>query len=144
MIVVGDGPYRNELEKIVECCGIKDMVTFVGQKEKQELPQYYSNAEVFILPSQKEGMPNVVLEAMSYGLPIVMTPCEGSKELICENGYAVSVKNFTECLVELCNNEVLRAKMGKKSRDLIENYFLWSQTADKYLKLMENVLNKKG
>ena len=62
------------------------MIQFVGQKEKDGIVPYYQNADLFILPSAKEGMPNVVLEAMACGLPIVMTSCEGSKELITDNG----------------------------------------------------------
>lgn len=94
LLIVGDGPYRPHLEKITAEHKLEGLVSFVGQKDKKELPSYYRQADIFILPSRKEGMPNVVLEAMASGLPIVMTACEGSRELIDGNGYAVPVGAF--------------------------------------------------
>ena len=72
------------------------MVEFVGQKNKKEIVPFYQNADLFILPSAKEGMPNVVLEAMACGLPIIMTPCEGSKELVQDNGYILLTSEMGE------------------------------------------------
>lgn len=143
LIIVGDGPYRGELERIAKESGEEGSICFEGQKTKRELPHYYENADVFILPSKREGMPNVVLEAMASGLPVVMTPCEGSKELIKENGFVVPVEQFTETLALLCNDSVSRLKMGRKSRELINTCFLWSTTAKEYENLMKRVLNEE-
>ena len=137
LTIVGDGPYRQELERIAAENHLSDLVTFVGQKNKAELPVYYQAADIFILPSKKEGMPNVVLEAMASGLPIVMTPCEGSEELIKENGYAVPVSEFAQKLICLCKDQNLRWQMGKVSRQLVRERFCWEGIAKQYLELME-------
>ena len=142
LIVVGEGPYRGDLEQLSKDYGVENIISFQGQKDKHELLEYYGNADAFILPSQKEGMPNVVLEAMSYGLPIVMTPCEGSQELIDGNGYVVKTEKFPNCLGELCNDVSKREKMGKRSKELIGEKFLWSSVAKQYLNLFERVRNK--
>ena len=104
LVIVGDGPYREKLEKIANENRCTSMICFEGQKDKAELLSYYQQADIFILPSKKEGMPNVVLEAMACGLPIVMTPCEGSKELVTNNGIISSIDTFADKLTELCSN----------------------------------------
>lgn len=141
LIVVGDGSYRSELEELVEQYSVGNLVKFVGGKEKAELCEYYQNAEIFILPSNKEGMPNVVLEAMASGLPIVMTPCGGSEELVHDNGYVVSIDCFKETIIKLCNDQQLRMEMGKNSRIIVEEKFGWEEIAGKYIALFNRILS---
>ncbi len=166
--IVGDGPFREELEKIVaegsnesvsirndslekthedivSNAGGKDLnlqtiIRFHGQKTKAELPKYYSEADLFLFPSRKEGMPNAVLEAMSYGLPIIMTPCQGSDELIDGNGYVLKAEEFGDRIVELCLDKALREKMGQRSTELVEKKFSWGNTARAYLDLFGKIM----
>lgn len=140
LIVVGDGPYREKLEKMAQDWMVKDLIAFEGQKSKEEIVSYYQNADLFIFPSEKEGMPNVVLEAMSCGLPVLMSPCEGSKELIHDNGYIVDVTDFSQKIVELINSKENLKKMGTKSRQIIEEKFDWTITVSKYLKIFDDIL----
>lgn len=139
LIIVGDGPYREILEDLVEQYDVKDIVQFVGGKEKNELGEYYRNADVFILPSRMEGMPNVVLEAMASGLPIIMTPCGGSEELVKENGYVVQVEHFDKAIVKLCNDRDLRLTMGEESRKTVETEFSWEKKAKAYLEIFHRL-----
>ncbi len=141
LTVVGDGPYRQTLEKLAKRYEVSDRIIFAGQKDKEELTDYYQDADVFILPSKKEGMPNVVLEAMASGLPVVMTPCEGSDELIDGNGYAVRVNLFGDKLALLARDERRRKKMGEKSLELVRERFLWSSIADQYETLLRDACN---
>lgn len=140
MIIVGDGPYRAELEHIVEENNVRESIFFVGQKNREELLLFYQSADFFILPSQKEGMPNVVLEAMACGLPVVMTPCQGAEELIEDNGYISSIDEFPERVIELVNEEDKRNEMGLKSRERACNLFSWKKTAEDYMEIMQNLL----
>lgn len=138
LIIVGDGPYRSELEQLVQATGTDKLVTFEGRKEKQQVRGYYQAADMFILPSLSEGMPNVVLEAMASGLPILMTPCEGSKELVTDNGIISSLDDFEENLIKMCLDDELRMRMGKNSLYNIERNFQWKSIAARYLKMMQN------
>lgn len=133
LIIVGDGPYKEELVKITAESDAQDMVCFEGYKNKSEILAYYQDADIFILPSRKEGMPNVVLEAMACGLPIVMTPCEGSRELITDNGYIVEISDFSKHVILLCTDNELRKKMGENSRIRAEKVFAWSKIVDAYM-----------
>lgn len=144
LVIVGDGPYRTALEEIAKRFQVEDMVSFEGQKDKKEIRSYYQNADLFILPSEKEGMPNVVLEAMAAGLPIIMTPCEGSEELINGNGFAVSVDEFTDKIALLCNKPELRKAYGNISRQNIVNDFSWDKIVDEYIEKICIVIEKRN
>lgn len=135
LTVVGDGPYRASLERIVQEYGFGNIVKFVGQKSREDILAYYQEADVFILPSKKEGMPNVVLEAMACGLPVVMTPCQGSQELIEGNGYISELDNFIVTLSNLVADDKLRNQFGSVSRERTERLFSWNTTADRYLEI---------
>lgn len=140
LTVVGDGPYRDTLEKLVKRHELEEVVHFEGMKSKDELVSYYQRADVFILPSKKEGMPNVVLEAMACGLPIVMTKCQGATELIDGNGFSVDVNDFSNKLCEIISDDDLRTRMGEESLNRINNYFTWDITVDGYIEIMEDIL----
>lgn len=140
LIVVGDGPYRETLERIAEENHVSDMVEFVGQKGKEEIVPFYQNADLFILPSSKEGMPNVVLEAMACGLPIIMTPCEGSAELICENGYKAERKEFADYIIKLIGDNEMRKEMSINSNKRVKNFFSWKHIVNEYLETLDGLL----
>lgn len=143
LLIVGDGPYREELQKIAEIHECKDMICFVGQKDKTELLSYYQQADIFILPSKKEGMPNVVLEAMACGLPIVMTPCEGSEELVSDNGMISPIDTFADMITKLCINAELRRDMGQNSLASVEKNFQWKSVGRKYMNVFEMIEKKR-
>ena len=137
LTIVGDGPYREELERITSESGTEPYVAFEGKKNKKELYDYYSRADLFILPSESEGMPNVVLEAMAMGLPILMTPCGGSKELIADNGRIEPIERFVDALIEMCGDERTRICMGRQSELLVRTKFSWQEKAKEYIAVFE-------
>ncbi len=132
LTIVGDGPYRRELERITREAGVESMVSFAGNRGKAELPSWYQKADVFILPSLSEGMPNVALEAMACGLPVIMTPCEGSRELIGDNGIIAERKQFIAEMIRLGNNPDLGREMGRRGREKAVRAFRWEKTAEAY------------
>lgn len=77
--MVGDGPLRTELETQVDQLGLESMVQFCGHQD--DAIRYLAAADAMILPSRFEGMPNVVLEAMAVGTPVIATKSGGTVEL---------------------------------------------------------------
>ena len=142
LTIVGDGPYKEELIRITKENNVEEYVSFVGKKNKQELYPYYNNSDLFILPSESEGMPNVVLEAMSMGLPIVMTPCGGSKELIDGNGIVSNIDEFVENIIRVCSEENERLHMGEVSKKRARELFSWESKAEEYLNYMKSLIVK--
>ena len=85
----------------------------------------------------------MVLEAMSCGLPVVMTPCQGSEELISGNGYIADIAHFTEKMEELIVNWELSKQMGQQSRRVILDQFSWNHAVIQYEKLMEACVKQR-
>jgi glycosyltransferase involved in cell wall biosynthesis len=80
LLLVGDGPQRKELERLAKSLGISDRVHFAGWRA--DVPAILAAADMLVLPSRYEGMPNVVLEALAAGKPVVATRAEGVVELL--------------------------------------------------------------
>lgn len=142
LTIVGDGPYREKLEQDVKKYQVENIVKFIGQKNKDELPVYYQTGDIFVFPSKREGMPNAVLEAMACGLPIIMTHCEGSDELVTTNGVVTDSEKFADNIVQLANDDNIRKKYGEESRRIIEEQFGWNKIVEQYLNVLEGVKHR--
>jgi glycosyltransferase involved in cell wall biosynthesis len=81
-LVVGDGPLRGSLEMLSEKLGLTEHVFFLGKKA--DIARLLKASDVFVLPSVWEGFPNVVLEAMASGLPVIATKTSGTPEAVAE------------------------------------------------------------
>jgi glycosyltransferase involved in cell wall biosynthesis len=80
LVLVGDGVDRQKLEHLVDFLGLRDHVVFAGHHG--DVQPFYARAEVFVLPSHSEGSPNVLLEAMEAGVPIVATAVGGVPDTV--------------------------------------------------------------
>lgn len=140
LTVVGDGPYRMTLERLAKQYGVNEMITFAGQKGKDELLPYYQSGDIFLFPSQREGMPNAVLEAMACGLPVLMAPCEGSKELIDGNGLIVEAEKMGDVLCDVVKDSDRLRTWGKESRRRATELFSWNFVVQSYLEMMRGIV----
>lgn len=82
LVLVGEGPKRNELEALAVALGLADRVQFVGVLPHDRLRAWYNAADVFCLASEREGWPNVVTEALACGTPVVATQAGGIPEIV--------------------------------------------------------------
>ena len=144
LTIVGRGDYEVPLKRQCAELGIENRVEFRGYVEHFRMPEVYAHADIFVLPSLNEGMPNGVLEAMASGLPIITTYTGGTCELIRGNGIVIPMKApqaIADAIVELAENVSLRHNMGRRSREITET-LVWDLVADRYLALYERVLNQ--
>lgn len=141
LIIVGDGDLKNKLINKVSNAYLNSKVTFLGTIKHDDLPNFYQNADVFILPSLNEGMSNSLLEAMASGLAIIATDTGGVKELINEeNGIIINQKNSIDIfnsLEKLYKDRDLLSKMKKNNREKVFN-FSWKKTKEKYKNIYDN------
>lgn len=82
LVIVGSGPERQKLEIQANSLGLADRVQFAGALPQTELPTWYRAADVFVLPSRSEGVPNVLLEASACGIPWVASHVGGIPEIL--------------------------------------------------------------
>jgi glycosyltransferase involved in cell wall biosynthesis len=82
LIVIGKGELDQELQGAIEASELSASVELLGERNAQELSRYYAAADCLLLCSKREGRPNVVLEALSSGLPVVATSAGGTAELL--------------------------------------------------------------
>ncbi|PWA54820.1 GDP-mannose-dependent alpha-mannosyltransferase [Artemisia annua] len=123
---VGDGPYRGDLEKLFE--GMP--AVFTGMLQGEELSQAYASGDVFLMPSESETLGQVVLEAMSSGLPVVAARAGGVPDIIPpeqegKTGYLFTPGDLDDCLnklVPLLDDKGLREKIGQSARAEMEKY----------------------
>jgi glycogen(starch) synthase len=93
VLVVGDGPYRRDLEKLAQTLELEDIVRFEGWVHGGRIGLYYSAADCFVLASSEESFGIVLLEALMYGLPVVASQTWGAREILREglNGFMFPV-----------------------------------------------------
>jgi glycosyltransferase involved in cell wall biosynthesis len=125
-VIVGGGPLENELRAMSLELGLESSVVFVGHSE--DVRPYLEIGNVFVLPSQWEGMPLAVLEAMAYGLPCIVTDVGGNREIIVhgEHGYVVtpgSSAELAKAITHLLSHKEERERMGRNARRRVETCF---------------------
>ena len=114
LVILGKGELKKELHEMAEDLNISERVEWKGHVTNPQ--KYYENADIYVLPSRHEGMSNSLLEAMSFGLPaIVSEACHGSLDVIKHNktGFVIPVNDhmaLASAIEHLANNYSLTAK----------------------------------
>lgn len=125
--IYGEGELRDELEKLISSLKMDGRIRLMGAANN--MPEVLSKAELFVLPSDYEGMPNALLEAMASGLCCISTacPCGGPEAVIDDgiNGRLVPVgdeQSLSGTMLELLKDSAKRHKMGKHAMERAEKF----------------------
>lgn len=140
LYLVGDGPQNNDLRKHAKKKGIEDCMVWHGWVDKGRLREIYRSADCLVNPSFCEGMPNVVLEAMACGLPVIASSVPGNDTVVRdgETGLLFELDKpdaFQMALREIMTDPVRASKMGQKGRAWVLNDFSWGRVAEAYADL---------
>jgi glycosyltransferase involved in cell wall biosynthesis len=123
--LVGDGEKRPQIEQIIAELKLESQVTLHGRKGGVELAALYQQADVFVMSSDREGMPLVLLEAMAAGLPVVASDVQGLREFVSHNGVLVknpSPETFAAALDDLIAHPATLRRLSAQSRTWAEHY----------------------
>ena len=138
--LVGDGPLKNSLQSLVKRLAISNEVEWTGWVDKLQLRNLYQSADFVVNPSFFEGMPNVVLEAMASGLPVIASDVAGNNEVVShgETGFLFSLKEpglLVEYMQILATNNDLRRQMGQVARKRAQERYSWETVARQFVGL---------
>ena len=143
LVIVGDGPLRDALTRLVDDLDIGCITWFAG--DRRDVAQVLRLFDVFVLPSLAEGISNTVLEAMATGLPIIATQVGGNAELVREglNGRLIPSADeprLVQVLTDYLNQPPLRHDHGTASRRLVIEKFSLKSMLEAYQTEYETVL----
>jgi glycosyltransferase involved in cell wall biosynthesis len=143
LTVAGDGPERAAAELDVSRRGLRE-VRFLGHVSGTAKARAFQQADIYLFTSLAEGMPNSVLEAMAFGLPIVTRPVGGIRDFFEDGrmGYATDSSDpgdYTELLGRLVSNPELCATMGQYNRAFARQRFAASVVAARLLTIYAQV-----
>ncbi|MEC4677653.1 MAG: glycosyltransferase [Nitrospirota bacterium] len=145
LTIVGEGAEKKRLKQQVDQSALNDFVSFVGSVPPDQIVNYLSKSDCLVLPSLWEGTPNVVLEAMAAGLPVVASDLSGIREIVTPdlNGLLFQAKNVDElskALMKIISDQGLCKRMGESGREIIESLGLgWKQTASRYRECYQKI-----
>lgn len=142
LLIVGHGPDRPRLEQQAQTLGISDRVHWAGQQA--EIPSLLAACTALVLPSRWEGMPNVVLEAMAAGKPILASNVEGVAELVQPgtNGWLFPPDQpqiLAETLTHFLYDSTATSRMGRESQSIISERFTIDIYVSNHIKMFRNL-----
>ena len=142
-VVVGKGPDSEEVKEKIGQLRMQNNFKLTGFVSDEDLPLYYNIADLFALPSKSgEGLPLVVLEAMSCGLPVIATNVGGTSEVMSKDyGKLVppnSPDSLAEALVEFSRKDV--AALKKDLRAMMEEKYSWDKNVEKLSEIYKELI----
>lgn len=149
LLMIGEGPYREHLEKMVKENGVEDYVQFIGRISYELLPEYLRVGDLFAMPSRSrlfglevEGLGIVYLEASAVGLPVVAGDSGGAPDAVIngETGYVVSgndVDEIAQRCIEILSNDSLRESMSVRGRQFAIKQWRWENWSQRFNELFD-------
>lgn len=146
LALAGEGILRSELEAEARKLDVEDHLRFLGLR--RDVLVWMTAADLFVLPSNSEGMPNALLEAMRLGLPVVATGVGGVPEIVHDGqtGCLVPPQNpqaLADTIITLLQNPQERRRLGKNAREMIGREFQMKTMCERYQSLLDTTFNEE-
>lgn len=138
LLIIGSGPEESSLKSQVKSLNLGNQVEFLGRLEHREVMEYMSVADIFVLPSWREGFGAVYIEAMAHGVPVIGCQGQGIADVIRHgyNGILVPPKDVDAleiALSSLLADENLRTVLGRRGQALVQSELTWEKNAERVL-----------
>ncbi|RQD75071.1 MAG: glycosyltransferase family 1 protein [Candidatus Syntrophonatronum acetioxidans] len=146
-LIAGEGPLRKSLEDQVRKLGMHKYVFFLGYVDN--MPEYLSSLDLFVLPSRSEGLSITLLQALAVKRPVVATETGGVPEIVSHGstGYLVSAANpfsMAEGIEKMLNNAHLRNSLAQRGQELVRENFTREKMVERTRALYEEILEGLG
>jgi glycosyltransferase involved in cell wall biosynthesis len=146
-LIVGDGPLRHRLEETAHAFRLDGMVKFTGHRD--DVPRLLAAADLLVLPSLYEGLPNVVLEAMRFAKPVIATAAPGTTEVVDDGrtGLLVPLRDppaLAQAIRTLVRDPELARRLGAAGRVRVATEFRAETMIEQFAALYEELARAKG
>ena len=147
--IIGDGPELNQLQKISLKSNNKDNIIFHGKLNRDDINHIFLKSDIYIQASNYEGLPHSLLEAMSYGIPVLCTPVGECKEILGneDRGYIldlpVSKNNIKSKISEIIGEKNIANKKGERGKDFINEKYNLTNSFNLYKNLFTRLLEEE-
>lgn len=147
LLIAGDGTERNKCEQIVADLGLQGRIRFEGWAEEDKIADLISGCKFLVVPSLREGLGIVCLEAMAARKAIIATKVGGIPEIVEDgvNGLLVESKNpqrLAESMLWLLENEKACRQMGEAGRKIVERHYTWEKVTEKYVGIYHEAIER--
>ena len=147
LLIVGDGPMRDELQNRIKALGIDKNAILLGIR--RDIPQLLSAMDIFVLPSLWEGLGTALIEAMAAGKAVIATDIAPFREIINSEKVGILVpvedsKAIASSIDLLLNNKALAQTFGRDAKERALSHFNMDITVNRYVSLFEDILRGKG
>ena len=143
LIIIGEGPLRYKLKKLIKKKRLENDIILLGLQKNPH--KFLAQSDIFVLSSLYEGFPNVLLEALANGLPVISTNCEsGPYEILDGNKYGfltnvMDSEDLAKKMISLAKNKELINKYSKLSLERVE-YFNQEKILSDWINLIEDLI----
>lgn len=146
-LIAGSGPWKDELEETAHAFGLDDAVKFLGHRD--DVPRLLAASDLLVLPSLYEGLPNVVLEAMRFGKPVVATAAPGTTEVVIDGttGLLVPLRDppaLAAAIRAVVDDPDLARRLGEAGRARVDLEFGADRMVSRFAELYETLARVKG
>jgi glycosyltransferase involved in cell wall biosynthesis len=147
IVIAGDGPAQEQLERLAGNLGVTDRVRFIGFRE--DVADLLAACDLVVLPSLREGLSISLLEAMAAGKPIIATNIGSQREVASHAEMArfvppADATSLTEAIVQLADDQALMARLGNNARAVYENFYTEDRMLQSYRRLYLDLLAAKS
>lgn len=149
-VLVGDGPRREKLELLAESYGVSDRVHFIGRVDHDDIPDYYSLIDVFVVPRTRERAATYVtplkpFEAMAMGRPVVVSDLPALTEIAPspERGWSFAAddaRGLADVLCQVFDDDEERARRAQAGLEWVRGHRQWVHNGPRYAAYLESVL----
>ena len=147
--IIGDGPELNQLQKISLKSNNKDNIIFHGKLNRDDINHIFLKSDIYVQASNYEGLPHSLLEAMSYGIPVLCTPVGECKEILGneDRGYIldlpVSKNNIKSKINEIIGEKNIANNKGERGKDFITEKYNLTNSLNLYKNLFTGLLEEE-
>ena len=147
--IIGDGPELDQLQSIASRSNNKENVIFHGKLHRDDINSIFLKSDIYVQASNYEGLPHSLLEAMSYGIPVLCTPVGECKELLGneDRGYEldlpVSKDNIKSKIKEIISDKNTASKKGEDGKVFVTETYSLTNTFKLYKNLFTNLLEEE-